>query len=330
MKPIRAIFSLAVIPMVIAAAIGLSEPTRGDEIQETDEPIKLAVNEWTGQHITTWIAGELLKSMGYNVEYTTAGYYPMLQAIGQGDLTLGLEIWHGNVGEGYFEMLEEGSLEELGDLGLEALQAWFYPSHVEEMCPGLPDWKALQDCSQGFATADTYPRGRFVEYPGEWGDTFNQDRMTALGLDFELIPAGSEGALVAVINSSSQNKEPLLIMFWAPHWIHAVQDLSKVNFPPYEPICAEDPSWGINPNQTYDCGHPSERITKVSWPGLKDKWPGAYRFLQSYTLTNADQERMMKAIDQDGRDILEVVQEWISENADLWKPWIEDALNPGS
>ncbi len=38
------------------------------ELGAVDEPIKLAVNEWTGQHVTTHVAGEMLKAAGYKVE----------------------------------------------------------------------------------------------------------------------------------------------------------------------------------------------------------------------------------------------------------------------
>jgi glycine betaine/proline transport system substrate-binding protein len=39
------------------------------------------------QHITTYVAGEVLKRMGYNVEYTTAGYLPQFEAIQDGTVT---------------------------------------------------------------------------------------------------------------------------------------------------------------------------------------------------------------------------------------------------
>lgn len=44
-----------------------------DSVPESKDPIKLALNEWTGQHITTKAAGKILERMGYNVEYVTAG-----------------------------------------------------------------------------------------------------------------------------------------------------------------------------------------------------------------------------------------------------------------
>ena len=35
------------------------------DLGAVDKPIRLAVNEWTGQHVTTHIAGEMLKAAGY-------------------------------------------------------------------------------------------------------------------------------------------------------------------------------------------------------------------------------------------------------------------------
>jgi len=57
-----------------------------------DEPIRLAVNEWTGQHTTTYVAGEMLKQAGYPVEYVTAGYMNRYPAMADGEIQAALEI----------------------------------------------------------------------------------------------------------------------------------------------------------------------------------------------------------------------------------------------
>lgn len=36
---------------------------------------------------------------------------------------------------------------------------------MEEKCPGLPDWKALMACGEAFATPETMPKGRVIDYP---------------------------------------------------------------------------------------------------------------------------------------------------------------------
>jgi glycine betaine/proline transport system substrate-binding protein len=295
------------------------------DVPESNDPIKLAMNEWTGQHITTTIASSLLKEMGYNVELVTAGYYPMLKAIETGDLHAGLEIWYGNVGEGYFDMVSDGKLEEFGHLGIDAGQFWMYPEYLEEQCPGLPDWKALKNCGELFATADTFPRGRFVEYPADWGATGNPERFAALGLDYELVSAGSEGAMVAEIKSAFASKKPLFIFFWKPHWVHFNYKMNKVVLPAFDTACLEDAAWGMNADATHDCGHSPETTVKIGWPGMQEKWPAAHRLLNAFQLTNEDQEGMMKSVDNEGRPLDEVVTEWLAANESRWRAWIEAA-----
>ena len=81
------------------------------------------------------------------------------------------EIWLNNVGEVYPKVLAEGKIEDLGTLGLETKEGWIYPKFMEEVCPGLPDWKALvtPECISALATPDTMPNGRFLDYPADWG-----------------------------------------------------------------------------------------------------------------------------------------------------------------
>ncbi len=309
----------------LLVAIGLAMPATAGSIPEDKDPIKLAINEWTGQHISTHVAGEVLKRMGYNVEYVSAGYYPQMTALEDDTITATLEIWSSNIGEHFDKALASGNVEEIGDLGLEPREAWYYPVYVKEHCPGLPNWEALKDCAEVFATPETMPNGRFVDYPAEWG-TLNVNRIEALGLQLSSVPAGSEGAMIAEIKSAVSRKAPLLLQFWAPHWLHADIEMEIVQLPPYAAGCHDDASWGVNPDSTWDCDWELGYIKKMVWIGLGDKWPVALKLLQAYTLTNSAQNAMMAQIDVEGRDITEVVNEWLDANESTWKPWVDQAM----
>ncbi len=296
------------------------------ELGDVESPIKLAVNEWTGQHVTTHIAGEMLKKAGYEVEYVTAGYMNMYQAMADGEIHAAMEIWSSNVSEQYGKMKDAGELEELSDLGLEAREGFAYPAHVAELCPGLPAWEALKECAPAFATAETIPAGRLVDYPADWG-TPGADRVSGLELPFKAVPAGSEGALVTEIRASTEKKSPLLVVFWQPHWAMSAFDLQFVDLPPGEPACFEDPAWGPNANAVNDCDFAPSRIFKAAWPGLKDTWPAAHQILTEYTLTTDQQQPLMGMVDVDGNPVEEVVAGWLSENESVWKPIVEAAVN---
>jgi glycine betaine/proline transport system substrate-binding protein len=180
----------------VAVALSLSGQARAGSVPESTDPIKLAINEWTGQHITTYIAGEILTRMGYKVEYVTAGSYPQYTGIADGSLAATLEIWDNNMGEIGPKEIAAGHVEPLGDAGLDPVEGWLYPDYVEAQCPGLPNWEALKNCADLFATTDTSPDGRFLDYPADWGDR-GAKMIKALGLPFQSVPSGGEGNLVA-------------------------------------------------------------------------------------------------------------------------------------
>ena len=139
------------------------------DLGASDKTIKLAINEWTGQHITTRVAGAVLERAGYTVEYVTAGYTPQFLALSEGDLHATLEIWTSNLPGQYADIEASGKIIDIGGLGLAAREGVLYPIHMKEACPGLPDWKALNDCAAKFATVDTLPKGRLLDYPADWG-----------------------------------------------------------------------------------------------------------------------------------------------------------------
>ncbi|MEL6767112.1 MAG: ABC transporter substrate-binding protein [Pseudomonadota bacterium] len=309
-----------------AALLAASGAVQAAELGAVDEPIKLAINEWTGQHITTHVAGEMLKAAGYKVEYVTAGYFNMWEAMGEGEIHAALEVWSSNVSEGYAKQKEAGTVVEVSDLGLEAKEGFAYPAHVAEMCPGLPAWEALEACALQFATAETLPSGRLVDYPADWG-TPGADRLTGLELPFKAVPAGSEGALVAELRASTEKKSPLLIVFWQPHWAMSAFDVQFVDLPAGEAACYEDASWGPNPNAVNDCDFIPTRVFKTAWSGFAEKWPAAYEILTNYTMSTEAQQPLMGEVDVDGKAVEDAVAAWMAANESAWKPVVDTAVN---
>ena len=67
-----------------------------------------------------------------------------------------LEIWSSNIGEGFDEAMATGNIDRSwATSGLKPQEQWVVPDYVVDMCPGLPDLEALNDCAELFATPDT-------------------------------------------------------------------------------------------------------------------------------------------------------------------------------
>jgi len=288
---------------------------------KTKEPIKLTLHDWTGQLITTRIMGSVLEKAGYPVEYVPADYLAQFAGLKTGDLHVAMEIWATTGQEALDEAVASGKVENLGETGLLAIEEWWYPEYMKEKCPGLPDWQALKGCAAAFATPETAPKGRYLAGPVTWGG-FDEERIAALDMPFEIVHAGTDAALFAELESAYQRKAPVLLWVYAPHWAPIKYKGEWVQFPKYEKACYTDPAWGINPNATHDCGKPRGPIWIAAWAGLKDKWPGAYQTIKSFKLDNDEMGGLITQVDLDGKKVEDVVSAWMAANESRWQAWI--------
>ena len=289
---------------------------------ESKDPIKLTLHDWSGQLITTNIMAEVLKKGGYNVELVQADYLAQFTGLKTGDVHVAMEMWETTGREAMDEAIATGTVENFGETGMEAIEEWWYPAYMKEKCPGLPNWEALNDCAEAFATAETAPKGRYLGAPVTWGG-FDDERVEALGLNYEVVHAGTDAALFAELQSAYDRKAPILLWVYAPHWAPAKYKGEWVEFPPYSKECYEDPAAGLNPDAAYDCGKPRGPIWKVAWSGVKDKWPGAYNAIKAFNISNDEMAAMIAAVDLEGADLNTVVANWMSENEERWSAWLE-------
>jgi len=289
---------------------------------ESNDPIKITRHDWTGQYVTIGIMGEVLKKAGYNIEYVQADYIAQFAGLKTGDLHLAMEIWETTGRAAMDEALATGKVENLGETGMQAIEEWWYPSYMKEKCPGLPNWEALKTCAEAFATPETSPKGRYLGGPVSW-EGRDDERVVALGIDFEVVHAGTDGALFAELESAYQRKAPIMLWVYAPHWAPVKYEGEWVDFPKYTAECYSDPAWGSNKDEQYDCGKPRGPIWKVSWAGLKDKWPGAHKIIKNFSVNNEEMGAMVAAADLDGKKVDDVVADWMAKNEDRWKKWIQ-------
>lgn len=308
----------------VAAAISLGFGTASAAVPESDDPIVMTLNDWASQKINTHIMGTILEEMGYEVEYQAADYIAQFTGIKSGDLTVAMEIWETTARDKFLEATESGKAVDLGSIGVRAIEEWWYPSYMAQKCPGLPDWKALRECGEAFATPQTYPKGRYLGGPVTWAG-YDEERVEALDLPFEVVHAGTNAALMAEIQSAIERKRPIIAWVYQPHWLPAKYDGSWVEFPKYTDACYEDPSWGPNPDKTHDCGKPRGWIKAVGWAGGADKWPTAYAAIRNFELSTQTVGELAGKVGLEDWSVEKTAQWWIDNNSEVWQKWVDDA-----
>ena len=304
---------------ILAAAAAISIPAQA-AVPESKEPIILTIHDWTGQYITTHIMGRVLEEMGYTVKYQQADYIAQFAGLESGDLHVAMEMWETTGKQAMEQSLATGKTVDLGETGMKAIEEWWYPYYMKEKCPGLPDWKALNKCAEVFSTAETHPKGRYLGGPVTWAG-FDDERVEALELDYEVVHAGTDAALFAEIQSAYERKAPVLAWVYTPHWAPIKFRGEWVNFPKYSDACYNDPKTGLNPNMAYDCGKPRGWIKAVGWKGGEKVWPCAYQAVRNFTVSNQEIGEMIGEVDLEGKNVDQAVEAWMDKNKSRWKQW---------
>lgn len=311
--------------LVLGSLLGAGFLAAGPTIvmaEDSSDPINIVTNNWTSQLVLSNVLGQILQAQGLNVEYKSSDTQLQYTAIPAGDMDFQVEVWEGSQAESFEKALAAGAVD-MGTHDAVTREDWWYPTYVKEVCPGLPDWKALDACADKFATAETGSKGRFVGPPADWGKHYSE-RIQALGMNFQEVPVGQAATLWAELQAAYDRKEPIVLFNWTPNFIEAKFEGEFVEFPTYEPECLTDPKWGSNPDAVYDCGAPAKGyLKKAGSKQLAEKWPTADAILRKANFTNPQIAAAAAMVDVDGMSPEEAATKWVAENEAVWKAWLQ-------
>ncbi|MFD2206014.1 ABC transporter substrate-binding protein [Kiloniella antarctica] len=317
----RVIFSSFKASLLALGTISLftHSPTYATSIPESPLPIRLIINNWTSQIVMTEILGKIYHDKGYTVEYKELASKDQWAHLHRGLAHIQVEVWQGTMSEDLARTSALGQVIEAGDHDALTREEWWYPSYVEERCPGLPDWQALKKCAVLFSDSSTSPKGRYVAGPWEKPE---RARIRALEMDFVVKPVKVADDLWIELNKAYTEKAPIVLFNWSPNWIEDRFDGEFVEFPEYDPKCETDPTWGVNSTRLYDCGNPKNGwLKKVTWVQTEQEWPCAHAILNDMNFDNAMISQIAAYVDADGMTHTQAADKWISDNTALISTW---------
>ncbi|MFQ5612039.1 MAG: ABC transporter substrate-binding protein [Anaerolineae bacterium] len=306
--------------LATALALAACGPGQQAASQQKDFTVKLAENPWSGSQVNVAVAKILLEEkMGYPVEIVTIDENAQWPALASGELHASLEVWPSGHAENVAQYIDDQKVvENIGPLGPVGEIGWFMPTYLVEDHPELATWEGFTDPANAklFSTAETGDKGQFLAGDPSWVQ-YDADIIKNLGMDFEVVVAGSEEAILAALDSAYSRKEPILFYFWTPHSVHAQFDLTQVELPAYSDACyAKIDAGGV------DCAYPSDELFKIVWADLKNEAPDVYQFLSSFSYSTKDQISMIAAVELENKSAEEAAQAWIEANESTWQAWI--------
>ena len=301
-------------------ALGMLPAARAQDCGSAD-PIIIPIHTWASQAVMSHVVGQLFEKIGCSVRYVSEDSHDVYEAVRLGDAALQVEVWQGLSGAAFAAARAKGGIVEAGEHAAVGREEWWYPAHVARLCPGLPDWKALEKCSEIFARPDSGGKGVFVDGPPEWLHDYR--RIEALEMNFTTVNTGGAAALWEELETAVKNKTPIVMFNWSPNFTDALYRGKFVEFPAFNAKCRRDAKWGVNPKATHDCGNPpGARLKKAAWAGMPKKWPAAYRMLTRVSFTTRQIGVMSALVDVYTMDPPRAAARWLARNEKVWRPWM--------
>ena len=256
--------------------------------------------------------------MGDNVEYKPADSQAVYEAIRLGDITISHEVWQSTFGKSFYNAMAKGGVIDAGTHAAETLEEMGVPQYVidDNLCPGLPNWEALKNCKDVFATADSGGKGRWLEGPQSWHGDLMPIRVEALGLgdDYVVKFAGGADAIWAELASAKKESRGIITFNWTPNFTDA-EGFVFIEFPDYTDGCRKaDGGDG-------SCGSPKGWLKKAANYKFPKTHPAAYKAFSKLSFTTTHVGQMAALVDVDKLSHQDAAKRWLAENEDVWKPF---------
>ncbi|WP_430297142.1 ABC transporter substrate-binding protein [Sinomonas sp. B1-1] len=275
----------------------------------------MAVNPWVGYEADAYVVGTLAKEkLGCTVNYKTLKEEVAWQGFGSGEVDAVIENWgHPDLTEKYIK--QQKTAVDAGPTGNTGVIGWFVPPWMAKQYPDITDGANLNKYADLFKTSESGGQGQLLD--GDPSFVTNDEALVKnLGLNFKVVYAGSEPALIQAFRQAEQNHTPLIGYFYDPQWFMAEVPLVKVNLPAYTDGCDADAA-------KVACDYPKYDLNKIASTKFANSGSPAYKLVKNFTWTNEDQNTVSGYIARDGMDPAAAAKKWIDANPDKVAAWLK-------
>ena len=276
--------------------------------------VNMAMNDWVGYTadaaVLTYVAEQRL---GCKVEQKALKEEIAWQGFASGQVDVIVENWgHPDLTEKYID--QQKVAVDGGPTGNQGVIGWYVPPWLAQEHPDILDWNNLNKYATQFQTSESGGKGQLLD--GDPSFVTNDEALvTNLKLDYKVVYAGSEAALIQSFRDAEKNKKWLLGYFYDPQWFLSEVPLKKVALPPYTEGCDADA-------EKIACDYPDYELNKIVATKFANSGSPAANLIKKFTWTNDDQNLVAKYITADKMSPEEAAKKWVEANPDKVEAWL--------
>ena len=275
----------------------------------------LAVNPWVGYEADAAVVAYVAEhDLGCTVRQKDLKEEIAWQGFGTGEVDAVIENWgHDDLKKKY--ITDQKTAVDAGPTGNKGLIGWYVPPWLAKEHPDITDWKNLNKYADEFRTSESGGKGQLLD--GDPSFVTNDEALVkSLKLDFKVVYAGSETALIQAFRKAEKDKEWVIGYFYEPQWFMSEVPLVKVKLPPYTDGCDADA-------EKVACDYPEYELDKIVSAKFAKSGSPAYDLVKNFTWTNDDQNTVAKYIAVDKMNPEAAAKKWVDANRDKVEAWLK-------
>jgi glycine betaine/proline transport system substrate-binding protein len=276
--------------------------------------VTIAVNPWVGYEANVAVVSYLAKQrLGCTVVEKELTEDDSWKGLADGSVDAILEVWgHDDLRKKYID--QEKVVVEHGVTGNKGVIGWYVPPWLAKTYPDITNWRNLNKYANLFRTGKSGEKGQLLA--GDPSYVTNDVALVRnLKLDYKVVFAGSEDALILAFREAEQQKTPLIGYFYTPQWFMSEVELVHVDLPTYTPGCDADP-------KTVACDYQPYDLDKVVSKKFALSGSPAATLIKNFQWTNADQNTVARYITVDKLSRDEAAKKWLDANPKAWQSWV--------
>ncbi|WP_328429285.1 ABC transporter substrate-binding protein [Streptomyces sp. NBC_00443] len=275
----------------------------------------LAINPWVGYEANAAVVAYVAEQdLGCKVVKKDLKEEIAWQGFGTGEVDAVIENWgHDDLKKKY--ITDQKTAVDAGPTGNKGLIGWYVPPWLAKEHPDITDWNNLDKYAAEFKTSESGGKGQLLD--GDPSFVTNDEALVKnLKLDYKVVYAGSEAALIQAFRKAEKNKEWVIGYFYEPQWFMSEVPLVKVKLPEYKTGCDADA-------EKIACDYPVYELDKIVSAKFTKSGSPAYDLVKNFTWTNDDQNAVAKYIAVDKMTPEAAAKKWVEANRDKVDAWLK-------
>jgi glycine betaine/proline transport system substrate-binding protein len=274
----------------------------------------LAVNPWVGYEANAAVLGYVAeKDLDCKVNKKNLKEEVSWQGFGTGEVDAVVENWgHDDLKKKYIE--DQKTAVDAGPTGNIGIIGWYIPPWLAKEHSDITNWQNLNKYADLFKTSESGGKGQLLD--GDPSFVTNDAALVKnLNLNFKVVYAGSETALIQAFRQAEAKKQAVIGYFYEPQWFLSEVPLVKVELPAYKTGCDANAA-------KVACDYPEYKLDKIVSKKFADSGGPAYTLVKNFQWTNDDQNLVAKWIAADKMSPEAAAKKWVAANPDKVKAWI--------